>query len=191
VSRRLSALLLPLIVVGLLACCTTRTEASVMSFRLTETDSPGAAPVQRVLASIIPPGTVIPPDPATSPLTVLAGSSGFNPDDLKVSLGDGTTPSGTAFQALALDFGAGGLSPGGRVYFSLNVSPSFTGMLTLLLPSSVSNLAIESYTPPPGVGPIGGGTGANVPEPVSILMWTGVATFGLLRARSRRKSRNV
>ena len=72
----------------------------------------------------VPPGTVLPPDPLTSPLTVLNGSSGFNADDLKVSLGDGQTPAGDPFQALALDFGAGGLAPGWQLLFSMNRSPT-------------------------------------------------------------------
>ena len=160
--------------------------AGVASFRLKNTDPSGASPVQKVLASIVPPGTVMPPDPSTSPLTILNGSSGFNADDLKVSLGDGQTPKGDPFQALALDFGTGGLAPGGQLLFSLNLSPTYAGMLNLVLPTSVKNLTIESYTPP-GSGGAGGGGQTNVPEPLSILVWSSVGALGLVRARAYRR----
>jgi len=181
VLRRPFALIFTSAVLGMLV--TLPAQASTMaSFRLTNTDSTGADPVMSVLASIVPPGSVVPPDPATSPLTILAGSFGFNPDDLKVSLGEGTTPSGNPFQALALDFGPGGLAPGGRLYFSLNLAAASDGVVNLILPSSVDNLAVSSYEPPPGSTPIGDG-GTKVPEPASLLLWTGLATFGALRAR--------
>lgn len=162
-------------------------QASTMaSFRLTDTDQAGASPVMSVLASIVPPGSVAPPDAKTSPLTILAGSTGFNPDDLKVSLGDGTTPSGDPFQALALDFGPNGFAPGGRLYFSLNLASGSDGAVTLILPSSVTNLAVSSYVPPPGVGPVDDGQ-HNVPEPMSILLWSSLAAIGAIRARLYRR----
>jgi hypothetical protein len=191
VLRRPFALIFTSAVLGMLAAHPA--QASTMaSFRLTNTDPAGSgdSPVMTVLASIVPPGSVTPPDPSTSPLTILAGSSGFNPDDLKVSLGDGTTPSGDPFQALALDFGPGGLAPGGRLYFSLNLAASSDGVVNLILPSSINNLAVSSYVPPPGVTPIDGGQG-NVPEPISLVLWTGLATFGVIRARIYRRSRVV
>jgi hypothetical protein len=157
------------------------------SFRLTDTDLAGGTPVSSVLMSIVPPGAVVPPDPSISPLTVLPGSSGFNPSDLKVLLGNGTTPTGGDFQALKLDFGPGGFQPGGRLYFSLNLSPSFNGMLQLILPSSVTNLAIDSI--PNNFG--SGGTNINTPEPMSIVLWSSAVTLGLVRARSFRRSRKT
>lgn len=162
--------------------------SSMVSFSLKNTDAAGASPVTSVLASIIPPGDVTPPDPSTSPLTILAGSTGFNVDDLKVSLGEGTTPAGDPFQALALDFGAGGFQPGGQLYFSLNLAASNDGVVNLILPSSVTNLTIASYSPPPGVTPIDGGQN-NVPEPMSILLWSGLAALGVIRARVYRRAR--
>ena len=92
--RRPFALIFTSAVLGVLAAHPV--QASTMaSFRLTNTDAPGASPVMSVLASIVPPGSVVPPNPATSPLTILAGSTGFVLDDLKVSLGEGTTPPAT------------------------------------------------------------------------------------------------
>jgi hypothetical protein len=188
VLRRPFALIFTSAVLGVLAAHPV--QASTMaSFRLTNTDAPGASPVMSVLASIVPPGSVIPPNPSTSPLTILAGSAGFALDDLKVSLGEGTTPSGNPFQALALDFGPGGLAPGGRLYFSLNLAATSDGVVNLILPASVNNLAISSYEPPPGGTPIGNGGDNNVPEPASLLLWTGLAAFGLDRVRRYRRSR--
>lgn len=160
--------------------------SSIANFRLTDTDLAGAPAVSTVLMSIVPPGSVTPSSPSVSPLTVLPGSTGFNPDDLKVLLGDGTTPSGGKFQALKLDFGPNGFQAGGRLYFSLNLSPSFSGVLSLILPSSVSNLSIESL--PDNFGGGGGGGDVNTPEPVSIVLWSSVAGLGLLRARAYRRS---
>jgi hypothetical protein len=157
--------------------------SSIAKFRLTDTDLPGAPPVSTVLMSIVPPGAVQPLDPSLSPLKVLDGSTGFNPDDLTVRLGDGTTPSGGQFQALKLDFGPNGFQPGGRLYFSLNLSPSFSGVLSLILPASVTNLSIESLP-----DNFGGGGGVNTPEPVSIVLWSSVAGLGLLRARAYRRA---
>jgi hypothetical protein len=162
----------------------------IASYRLTDTDVAGAPPVSTVLMSVVPAGSVAPTDPSVSPLTILDGSSGFDPNALQVFLGSGTTPAGAAFQALKLDFGSAGLQPGGRLYFSLNLANSYQGSPPLLiLPSTVSNIAIESI-PNPGGNGSGGGSGSppNTPEPLPILLWASVGGLGLLRARAFRRA---
>jgi hypothetical protein len=174
---------------------TTARAAGVATFRLTNTDPAGAAPVNEVLARVLPPGSAVPRDVDKDPPTILdAGtgylSSGFNPDDLQVSIGEGTTATGEPFQAIKLDFGAGGFAPGGRLYFQLNKSPSYDGLITLVLPTSVENLAMEAIDVPPGVVPPGNPGGApQVPEPSSVLIWTGLAAAAVWRARAFRRNR--
>jgi hypothetical protein len=191
--RRLCAATLVLAVVAAFASRPTPAQASgLVKFRLTDTDSPGAPPVSTVLMSVVPPGSIAPPDPAVSPLTILSGSTGFNPSDLKVLLGDGTTPSGGKFQALKLDFGTGGLQPGGRLYFALNLSPAYSGLVSLVLPSSVTNLAIDSLPANFGNGGSTGSTGGNTPEPVSVVVWSSLAGLVVAgRAVVRRRARTA
>jgi hypothetical protein len=181
--RRLTVFVVVIAAAGMLAA-RPASASGIASYRLTDTDSAGASPVSTVLMSIVPAGSVAPTDPAISPLTILAGSSGFDPNSLQVFLGDGTTPTGGKFQALKLDFGQGGIQAGGRLYFSLSLSPSYQGAPPLLvLPSSVNNIAIESI-PNPG----GGGGNVNTPEPLPIVLWASLGTLGLLRARAFRRA---
>ncbi len=202
--RRLSAPLIALLAAALLALLPASASAAGVSwYRLTNTDMPGAAPVQEVLARIIPPGSIIPPDPKTSPLTILPDStgyvsSGFDSKELEVLLGDGQTPEGDPFQVMKLDFGPNGFQPGGRLYFSLNRSPAFDGLTQLVLPSSVQNLAFESLAVTDVPTDTGGGSGsgggggsvppAQVPEPMSLVLWSAVLALGLVRARAYRRT---
>lgn len=171
--------------------------AGVATFRLTNTDSTGATPVKEVLARVLPPGVVVPRNVDADPPTILDPStgytsSGFDADALQVLIGEGTTSNGDPFQALKLDFGPGGFAPGGRLYFQLNRSPSYDGLVSLVLPTSVENLALEAIATPPssvgGSGGNGGGGGAQVPEPASVLVWVAVAGAGAWRVRVHRRA---
>jgi hypothetical protein len=174
-----------LVALGLLAILPAPASASgIVNFRLSDTDTTGAPPVSSVLMSIVPADSVAPTDPSVSPLTILSGSSGFDPSKLQVFLGDGTTPTGDPFQALKLDFGTSGFQPGGNLYFSLNLSPTYSGLVNLVLPSSVNNLTITSL--PANFGSGGGQT--NTPEPLSIVLWSSIAALGLVRARAYRRA---
>lgn len=169
--------------------------AGVATFRLTNTDSAGSAAVTETLARVLPPGSVVPRDVDKDPPTIIDAatgyvSSGFNPDDLQVSIGEGTTATGDPFQAIKLDFGAGGLAPGGRLYFQLNKSPSYEGLISLVLPTSVENLALEAIDVPVGVVPPGNPVAPQVPEPASMLIWAGLAVAGVWRARAFRLARS-
>ena len=171
---------------------------SLASFRLTNGNPTGTAPVTSILAGILPAGAVEPPAPSLSPLTILAGSSGFNAKDLQVALGDGTDPSGNPIQALQLNFGAAGFSPGGVLNFSLRVSPTFNGTLQLLLPPDSGGLNLLAFAPTTTSGSgtttpttgSGSGTTTNtsVPEPLSIAVWSSLAGLGWIRARSRKRA---
>jgi hypothetical protein len=153
------------------------------SYELVNSNPPGTAPVTKIVANVIPPGTIQPPDPSTSPLTILPGSSGFDENNLQVLLGSGQTPSGSPLQALALNFGSQGFAPGGVLNFSLSLSNAFTGAPTLQLPDSSTGLAITQLTTPPSNNqPATGGTSSNntstggtVPEPVSLALWSTAA----------------
>lgn len=180
---------------ALLAMPMSARSAGVATFRLTNTDPAGSTPVTEVLARVLPPGSVVPRDVDKDPPTILDASSGytssgFNPDDLQVLAGAGTTASGDPFQAIKLDFGAGGFAPGGRLYFQLNKSPSFEGLISLVLPTSVGNLALEAINVPVGVVTPAQAGGAQVPEPASVLVWTGLvaASFWHIRAFRRRSA---
>ncbi len=171
--------------------------AGVATFRLMNVDSPGAAPVQEVLARIIPAGSIVPRNPSTDPPSILEPStgyvsSGFNPNDLNLTLGDGTTSTGDPFQVLKLDFGTGGLAPGGKLFFQLNQSPNYDGLVRLVLPNSVTNIALERLDNPPIDLPGGGSNNPpQVPEPVSLLLWGGATGLALLRARAFRASQRT
>ena len=189
-ARRRVARLLGLAAV-VLACGDIASASAVATFRLTNVDPDGAAPVSSVLARVLPPGSVIPRDETVDPPTILDPStgylsSGFNPDDLQVVLGDGTTPDGDPLQVVKLDFGPDGFAPGGRLYFQLNVSPAYEGMLRLILPENVANLAMESIevAGPPPTDP--GEPPPAVPEPRSVLVWMALPLLGLWRARAAR-----
>lgn len=178
----------------LLAMPFTAQAASMATFRLTNTDPAGSAPVTEVLARVLPPGSIVPRDEDKDPPTILDPStgytsSGFNPDDLQVLTGEGTTSTGDPFQAIKLDFGPGGFAPGGRLYFQLNLSPAYQGLVGLVLPSSVENLAIEAINVPVGVVTPGQGEGWQVPEPASVLLWTGLGAVCFLLVRSARRQR--
>lgn len=177
--------------------------AGLITYQLVNTSDASAAAVTEVVASIIPPGSVSPTSPDVSPLSILPGSSGFDANNLKVLLGDGTSPTGDALQALALEFGTQGFAPGGVLNFSLSLDGNYKGVSPqLILPPGTSGLKLTAYTPPPtdpGGGPTGGsptpdtgGGGANqVPEPLSVVLWSAVAGAALLRARVFRRARQA
>jgi hypothetical protein len=188
-----------LAVLLLVARPTPSSASGLTTYRLTNTGAAGTAPVKEIVASVIPPGTIKPSDPSVSPLTILDGSSGFDQADLKVLLGEGQTPDGDPLQALALQFGDEGFAPGGVLNFSLSLDPAFEGDLQLVLPPSTSGLTIDAIQAPPvdpGNDPNGGDPnnpppvdpGTNVPEPLSLLLWSSLAGLGLIRARAFRRS---
>lgn len=166
----------------------TQAAAVTASYQLKNTAAPGSDPVTGVVANILPPGAVVPPSPQESPLTILAGSTGFDQDNLQVLLGDGQTPTGEPLQALALDFGDQGLAPGGILNFALSLASATQATPDLVLPPTASQLTLASYTPPskplPNPIPV-----VSVPEPVSVALWTAAAGLALVVGRLRSRAR--
>jgi hypothetical protein len=175
--------------------------ADTASYQLTNTNPAGTTPVTKVVANVIPPGTIVPPSADSSPLTILAGSSGFDQNNLNVLLGAGKTPSGGPLQALALDFGPQGFKPGGVLNFSLSLDQAFQGTPTLQLPTdgTATGLSIvQTATATPDVSTQGsggtvalqGGTTSAVPEPLSLALWsTGAMGLALIQVRRYRRTR--
>lgn len=196
--------------------------ASITTYRLTNTNPTGTAPISEVVTYVVPPGAIN-DKTVQSPLTIMDGSSGFDPEALLVAVGNGKVPEGQAnagdpVQGLALNFGQKGFSPGGVFNFSLNLNPSIKDAPNLvLLPDSPAGLAIQDVPPTSvdvggdgGVGkgggdggtgsggsggvvpvvPPGGGTAPEnqVPEPMSVVIWSVLAGLGLARARRLRRS---
>ncbi len=191
---------------ALLAVHADRTFASGMAaFRLMNIDPAGSEPISSVLARIQPPSTVVARDVENDPPTILPessgyDSSGFDQEALEAGLIEGSGSDGNPFQILKLDFGPGGLAPGGKLYFQLKKAPDYTGDVSLVLPDSVTNLALETLDHLNPTGPTDPGDsgstpppsepgGVQVPEPTTALVWASLAgLLGLARARAQRRS---
>jgi hypothetical protein len=199
---RTTLVLAALVAVGV-AGATDRARASgIATYQLTNT---GTTPLTQIIAEILPANSVAPPSQAVNPLTILSGSKGFDTTSLIDSLGSGKLANGDPLQVLELQFnGTGGLAPGGVVNFSLNLAPGYTGVApTLMVESPTTGLSVLPYTPPvtdpssgSGGSPQGGGsTGVpvtnQVPEPLSLTLWSVAAGLGLLRARAFRRARQL
>ena len=180
------------------------------TYQLVNTSTDGSAATSQVVASILPAGSVAPPTPDTSPLTILPGSTGFNASNLVDFLGDGTLSTGDPLQVLRLQFDPKGFGQGAVLNFGLNLAQNYTGPPpTLILPPGTTGLSLLPYTPPVATGgqsgsetttngsgttaaPVSGGvTSASVPEPLSLALWSVAAGFGLLRARAFRRARQA
>jgi len=200
----------------------------ITTYRLSNNSPSGTTPVKEVVTYVVPPGAIN-DKTVESPLTILAGSSGFDPEALLVAVGNGVVPegqenAGDPVQGLALNFGQGGFAPGGVFNFSLNLNPAISDAPNLvLLPDSLAGLAIQNVPPTSvdvggddgvdtgggdggnggsnggggdgGGGPVvpPGGGGSNgpenqVPEPMSVVIWSVLAGLGLARARKLRRS---
>jgi hypothetical protein len=167
------------------------------TFQLSNTNPAGTTPVTKVVANVIPPGTIVPPNADSSPLTILPGSTGFDQNNLNVLLGAGKTPSGGPLQALALDFGPHGFQPGGVLNFSLSLDQAFQGTPTLQLPTdgTAAGLSIvQTQSATPDVSTQGSGqtvlSTSAVPEPLSIALWSmGAMGLALLHVRRYRRIR--
>ena len=159
-----------------------------------------------IVANVIPPNSITPPDPSTSPLTILDGSFGFDPKSLQVFL----SPTDPNVQGMAINFANGGLAPGGTLNFKVSlatgVDPSTPPSLQLQSPDTDLKL-ISIPTPPPITVPVvtvappdvpsnpvatpPNSSLENTPEPVSIALWSAMAGAGFLRARAFRRARRA
>jgi hypothetical protein len=164
------------------------------------TFAPTIAPPQ-VVALVEPAGGVItPPSSSTQgPLTILAGSQGFNVSGVYDYLASKDLTTGSALQALGVSFygqGLASLANGGILKFSLDVADQSAppqlvsqtpGVSIALQPSDSSTGSSGNTT---GTTSVGGNVGAlDTPEPLSVLVWSALAGAGLLRLRALRKPR--
>jgi hypothetical protein len=144
-----------------------------------------SVPPPQAFAIIQPAGGVVTP-PTTSmqgPLTILPGSSGFSQSGVYDYLKNATDSNGQPVQLFGLSFYGQGLASGGILNFSLNVtnasSPpqlvSQTNGVTITLDPASSQSSSSSSS---------GDANSEVPEPVSILLWSMLVGAGFLRARA-------
>lgn len=186
----------------------------IATFELTP--KPGNNGLTIFQADVNPAFSVVPVNPNASPLTILDGSSGFNPDNLTVLLGNGdgvqqlvmlfgVQPSYddagkiSGFQPI-LDSGGNpdpGLSSSGVLKFSLDLAPDFSGTLSLLpTPTSAQAFDLTTLsipTPSSNTTPNSSSTvpTTQVPEPVSMALWIIGMGFGTLRALRYRNNRQA
>ena len=165
------------------------------------TFSPTIAPPQ-VVALIDPAGGVVTPasSSALGPLTILAGSQGFNSSGVYDYLASTKDQNGNPLQAIGLSFygqGLASLANGGILKFSLDVAnqnsppqldPETPGISITLQPSDNSS-GSSGVTGTGTTGDSGTITAAETPEPLSVLVWSALVGTGLLRARLLRKRR--
>ena len=159
------------------------------------TFTPTIAPPQ-VVALVDPAGGVVTPasSSALGPLTILAGSQGFNASGVYDYLASSKDQNGNPLQALGLSFygqGLASLANGGILQFSLDVANQNSPPQ---LDSQTPGVSITLQPSTSSSGSSGGGTpitAADTPEPLSVLVWSALAGAGLLRVRSLRKSRQA
>lgn len=151
----------------------------------------------QIEALIIPPGGVVPPTSSTgatlSPLTVMPGSTGFDPSQLVVALKNTTSSTGQPEQMFGLVFFGQGFAAGGRLNFSLSIAQSLAStppLLEVLTPG----ISIAPVTQANGSGSSTGGSSGGqpianaIPEPLSLAIWSTAALAMLLRARLARRT---
>ena len=192
--------------------------ASIATYQLKNT---GTAAVTQVVAEIAPAGSIPSDTAANpfSVITTPSGpdgksvSGGFDMPAAGApaldTVGTGKLANGDPLEVLKLQFDTKGFAPGAILNFSLNLGTSSSGPApTLLLEDPTTGLSpaglslvpftAPTTTPSDGLGSTtptaGGGTTvptANVPEPVSIAVWSVAAGLGLLRARAFRRARQI
>jgi hypothetical protein len=168
-------------------------------------------PTPQVLALDTPVSIVTPPSgSSTGPLQIVSDSSGYyynNPTELAVYVGNNPSD-GTPItqQALGLSFYGQGLAAGSSLTFSLtfasaivNGNPPQIPQFTVVNPTTlqpISSIQIKydgttttsqgsgsaSSTSPP-ITAQGGGGGGEIPEPLSLLVWSALAGAGVWRVR--------
>ncbi|MGO9810024.1 MAG: hypothetical protein ACLP53_04435 [Isosphaeraceae bacterium] len=172
-------------------------------------DSNISAP--QVVALITPPGSVVPPTLSNgqegSPLTVLSGSTGFDPSQLIVALSNAPSSTGQPQQQLGLVFYGQGFRAGGVLNFALSINSalasdppvlqSLTPGITITADSPTTGTTTTGTTTTAGTTGNGGSSSAsssngvvNNPEPLSVILWSAVLVGVVARNRilSRRKA---
>jgi hypothetical protein len=154
-----------------------------------------AAP--QVVLLVDPAGGVVAPSSSSTqgPLTVLAGSSGFDTSGVYDYLATSTDSNGQPLQALGLSFYGSGIAAGGVLNFSLEVT-NVNSPPTLEWVNNGSQ-TMSPFTPNPVYGTTAATSGSSTsdvnitPEPLSLLLWSALAGAGLVRTRCIRRNRRV
>lgn len=161
----------------------------------------------QVVALITPPGSVVPPTLSNgtqgSPLTVLPGSTGFDPSQLVVALNNAPSSTGQPQQQLGLVFYGDGFQAGGVLNFALSIASALASdppQLQSLTPgvtiTADSPSASNTTSGASGNGGSSSGSSTNSvvnnsvvnnPEPLSVILWSAVLV-GIV-ARNRMFSR--
>lgn len=184
----------------------TLTRADTISYRLsTTTGLPIPAndiSQPQIVATVTAPGQILPPKLADgsegSPLTILPDSTGFDASQVVVALKQDTSTSGQKQQDFGLVFFGSGLAANAMLHFALNVNSALANdpsLLQLSTPSSgftLTPVVDAGSGPGTGTGTGGttdGGSSQNIPEPLSIIVWSALTGIGLMRVRSMRRAR--
>jgi hypothetical protein len=159
----------------------------------------------QVVALITPAGSVVPPTLSNgtqgSPLTVLPGSTGFDPSQLVVALSNAPSSTGQPQQQLGLVFYRQGFQAGGVLNFALSINSALASDPPVLQ-SLTPGVTITADSPPAATttaaasGNSGSSSGSstngivNNPEPLSVILWSAVLVGVVARNRmlSRRKA---
>jgi hypothetical protein len=156
----------------------------------------------QVVALITPAGSVVPPTLSNgtqgSPLTVLPGSTGFDPSQLVVALSNAPSSTGQPEQQLGLVFYGQGFQAGGVLNFALSINSALASDPPVLQ-SLTPGVTITADSPPAATttagasgngGSSSGGSSNGVPEPLSVILWSAVLVGVVARNRmlSRRKA---
>lgn len=146
-------------------------------------------------ANVIPAGGITPPTLTDgsqgSPLTIEPDSYGFDKDHLVVALKNDPLVDPTD-QKFGMVFFNGGLAADNLLHFTLNINNALTSPPTLQItsPGSLEGVVLtaekSSLDPPPP--PVDQPT-PTIPEPMSMLVWSALAGFGLFRARGFRRAK--
>ena len=150
------------------------------------------ATTPQVIASL-PAGTIVPPKQSDgtqgSPLTILNSSTGFDQNQLVVALKDNVSNgSGSSQQLFGLSFFGSGLKAAGHLDFALNVDKSLSAAPVLQSQTpGVTIKSLEMAAPPPStvLNPTAGTPQTQVPEPISLILWSALTGVGFWRWRKR------
>jgi hypothetical protein len=155
----------------------------------------------QVVAMILPAGSVVPPKLADgtegSPLTILPDSHGFDASHLVVALKNATTSTGQPEQMFGLVFFGQGLQQGGVLHFALSIDKTLANNPPVL---QAATPGISIQPDPIATAPMSSGSAATpstnepsgtpvqVPEPLSVVLWSTLVGAVVMRSRGLRKS---
>jgi hypothetical protein len=160
--------------------------------------TPGVS-LPQLEATVIPAGGILPPTQSDgtqgSPLTILPDSFGFDKDKLVVALNNNPKVNPTD-QKFGLVFFNGGLAADNLVHFSLSIDKALGSTpptLHITDPATLAGIVLSAdptvihTSGPADTSATSAPITATIPEPLSVLVWSAMAGFGLLRARGLRR----